>query len=617
MDEPKSNAQILIVEDSPTQADRLKHILEKNKYAVAIAKNGAEALEALGNGRASLVISDIIMPEMDGYALCSRIKKSGKLKHIPVILLTSLSEPHDVLKGLEAGADGFVTKPYDEAFLLARIRNIFENYEALVQGRRAEEAALPPLEIAYEGKTYYLSNRRFNIFNVMLSTYAIAFNQAKELRDKQAELDAKNLQLENFTDNLYRLFEASFVARRTFEETIASILRVLFTSLNAHKAGFGVIDCAMESMKAIEVSDLVPGLKARECRLHESYCGRVAATCNPVIISHTFQPSEKNNGNACAACGAEFFMGLPVFADGAVYGVLYIAGKSPHDYSPYELVLGQLAAKRLEFELIKERYETELVGAKNWAEDASRAKSDFLANMSHELRTPLNAVIGFSEILEDRLFGALNERQLEYVKNIATSGKHLLSLINDILDLSKVEAGKLELELSSLSLADAIASSLNLLREKALKHNVTLSMEIAPEGGFVIDADERKFKQILFNLLSNAVKFTPEGGDVRVRARVVQKPGPGTGDGQESAPFAEISVADTGIGIKPEDMDKLFKPFSQIETDYTRNYKGTGLGLAITKRLVQLHGGSIGAESEFGKGSVFTFTLPIIQKTKP
>jgi signal transduction histidine kinase len=251
----------------------------------------------------------------------------------------------------------------------------------------------------------------------------------------------------------------------------------------------------------------------------------------------------------------------------------------------------------------------ELEQAKIQADAANRAKSDFLANMSHELRTPLNAVIGFAEVLQDQYFGPLNEKQKKYVDNINTSGRHLLGLINDILDLSKVEAGKMELEPDSLSLKkDVLEPSLVLLQEKAHKHNISLTLEVDSRADINLSADSKKLKQILFNLLSNAVKFTPDGGSVEVKAQLVK------GD-VAAVPVAEdsieISVKDSGIGIKPEDLSKLFQTFSQIESSYTKTVEGTGLGLALTKKLVELHGGKIWVESEFGKGSKFIFVIPV------
>jgi PAS domain S-box-containing protein len=254
--------------------------------------------------------------------------------------------------------------------------------------------------------------------------------------------------------------------------------------------------------------------------------------------------------------------------------------------------------KRLD-QVLQEK-NVELESARSVAEKTNLAKSDFLANMSHELRTPLNSVIGFSEVLQDQMFGPINDKQQEYVNNILTSGRHLLSLINDILDLSKVESGKMELELSPILLRESLDSSMMMLREKALKGGIELRLDLAPEADVRIEADQRKLKQILFNLLSNAVKFTPMAGAVNVSA---------VRDGD----FIEITVADTGIGIREEDVPKLFQAFTQLESVYTKGFEGTGLGLALTRQLVELHGGRIWMESEFGTGSRFSFTIPLVQ----
>jgi signal transduction histidine kinase len=237
-------------------------------------------------------------------------------------------------------------------------------------------------------------------------------------------------------------------------------------------------------------------------------------------------------------------------------------------------------------------------------EGVSRSKSDFLANMSHELRTPLNSVIGFSEVLQDMMFGPLNKKQEEYVENILNSGRHLLSLINDILDLSKVESGKMELELTEFSLRNVVDASLTVLREKALKGGISLKTNITPEVDVRIVADERKLKQIMFNLVSNGVKFTPAGGTVEVSA---------VRDGI----FMEITVADTGMGIREADIPKLFQAFTQLESVYTKEFEGTGLGLALTRQLVELHGGRVWVKSILGAGSRFCFTIPLTLSSEP
>jgi signal transduction histidine kinase len=230
-------------------------------------------------------------------------------------------------------------------------------------------------------------------------------------------------------------------------------------------------------------------------------------------------------------------------------------------------------------------------------EAASRHKSEFLANMSHELRTPLNAIIGFSEVLQERMFGELNDKQMEYVHDIHASGKHLLSLINDILDLSKIEAGKVELELTRFHLPTSLEGTLTLVRERATRHGIAVSLALDDKLGEIV-ADERKVRQVLLNLLSNAVKFTPDGGSVEVRAELIDSD-------------ARIAVRDTGIGIAPEDQELIFEEFRQVGNDLFRKREGTGLGLTLARKFVELHGGTLGVASEPGKGSTFTFTLPL------
>jgi PAS domain S-box-containing protein len=239
------------------------------------------------------------------------------------------------------------------------------------------------------------------------------------------------------------------------------------------------------------------------------------------------------------------------------------------------------------------------------AEAASRAKSQFLANMSHELRTPLNAIIGFSELLEDLTSGPLNERQRRYVSNIVTSGRHLLDLVNDILDLAKIEAGRLTLDPSTFEPVTAIREVKRIVESLAMGKRLELEL-VAPDALPPITADRAKFKQILYNLLSNAIKFTREGGRVEMRARTVPAPAGST----DSNEWLVVDVEDTGIGIRPEDQARIFLEFEQLDASYAREQQGTGLGLALTRRLVDLHGGRIILESTEGKGSTFTITLP-------
>jgi signal transduction histidine kinase len=288
---------------------------------------------------------------------------------------------------------------------------------------------------------------------------------------------------------------------------------------------------------------------------------------------------------------------VPILRDQQIMGGLTVWQKRAGIFNPELINLLQTFATQSALAIQNARLFREIEEKSRQIEAANRHKSEFLANMSHELRTPLNAIIGFSEVLGERLFGELNEKQAEYTQDILSSGRHLLSLINEILDLSKVEAGRMELELAAFDLPLAIDNARTFVRERATRHGITLDVSVDERLGEYV-GDERKIKQILLNLLSNAVKFTPEGGRIRINAR-------------QSNSAVEISVTDTGIGISLEDQARIFEEFRQVGSDYEHKREGTGLGLTLAKKFVELHGGRIWVESEVGKGSTFTFSLPI------
>jgi signal transduction histidine kinase len=286
----------------------------------------------------------------------------------------------------------------------------------------------------------------------------------------------------------------------------------------------------------------------------------------------------------------------PMLWEGAAIGSILVGREERDAFNEKELSLLRTFADQAVIAIQNARLFNEIRDKSRQLEIANQHKSEFLANMSHELRTPLNAIIGFSEVLLERMFGELNEKQDDYLKDIFTSGKHLLSLINDILDLSKIEAGRMELDLGDFDAAQALANAMTLVRERAQTHGIGLTLE-ADAGIGEIRADERKFKQILLNLLSNAVKFTPDGGKVVVRAILTE-----TG--------IQVAVSDTGVGISAEDQRVVFDEFKQVGRHYTNKHEGTGLGLALTKRFVELHGGTLSLQSAPGVGSTFTFSIP-------
>ncbi|MBU2600551.1 MAG: response regulator [Actinobacteria bacterium] len=312
----------------------------------------------------------------------------------------------------------------------------------------------------------------------------------------------------------------------------------------------------------------------------------------------------------------------PVLHQESVMGVLVIASTAP--LSEYDREFMEKLAVNLGIALRSLRQHEDLrelsgqmrmrgdeIARKNRElKEANRLKSEFLANMSHELRTPLNAIIGFSEVLKDGVLGELTKDQEEYAGDIFTSGQHLLSLINDILDLSKIDAGKMTLDLNEVSIPELLERSLSVVKEKAMTRNIKLDLDVEELVGEVF-GDARKLKQVVYNLLSNAVKFTPDGGVVRIVARRVPNSEPRGAGADTAADLLEISVADTGIGMSEEGMGKLFQPFEQLDGSLSRRYEGTGLGLAMVKRLVELQGGTVAVESEVGGGgSTFTVRLP-------
>ncbi|KQV54008.1 MULTISPECIES: hybrid sensor histidine kinase/response regulator [unclassified Duganella] len=435
--------EILIVEDSPTQAERLRRLIRSSGYHARVAANGKLALGEIHEHKPHLVLSDIVMPEMNGYELCRAIKADPALRDIPVILVTSLTDPKDIIRGIECGADNFIRKPYAEDYLLNRIGQMLVN-----QKLRKNSSMEVGIALYLGDQKHFINAERQQILDLLISTYEQAVQVNSELQARERQVIELNMRL-------------------------------------AHHAG------------------------------------------------------------------------------------------------ELETINREIALKNLELA------------------EASRMKSAFIANMSHELRTPLNAIIGFTGALLMKLPGPLTDEQDRQLNTIRNSARHLLSLINDILDVAKIEAGKVTLTVEPVQCQQLMGEVADTLRPLAGQKGLEVLIEM-PQQPITLQTDRRALAQILINLANNAIKFTEKG---MVKLALRQR----TDD--EQAVITEFSVTDSGSGIKQEDQAKLFLAFSQLDSTSTRHAEGAGLGLYLSQNLANLLGGSLFFSSDFGKGSTFTLAL--------
>ena len=336
-------------------------------------------------------------------------------------------------------------------------------------------------------------------------------------------------------------------------------------------------------------------LRRTRIGLDDTFLGKAAMLGRPLELTDLRDAPLDPHLSILAEGGWRSLVAVPMLREGRIVGAMVVRRRTPGRVPQEICDLLETFASQSALALINAQLYRELERQSAALEVASQHKSEFLASMSHELRTPLNAIIGFSEVLLERMFGELNERQDDYLRDIWSSGKHLLELLNDILDLSKIKAGQMVLNRSEFDVRESLEYCLALVRERAIKQRMLLSLEVGPEVGLV-NADRLRFRQVVLNLLSNAVKFTPDGGRVGVRASIRDQ-------------ILVVEVADTGPGVAAEDRQRIFDAFQQ-GTRHPEQTEGTGLGLTLSKRILELHGGRIWVESEAGKGSTFGFALP-------
>ena len=419
------------------------------------------------------------------------------------------------------------------------------------------------------------------------------FNETKEALERQTAT----------SELLAAMSESAFDLKPVFE-------MVLDKSLALCKAEYGWIrqfepDGSSRSVAARRpgwfdqaVRQAGPGNDARAAK---SVMGRAYRERRTIHIADIEADPSVDDSSGMRSIGARTGLGVPLLRGDEVLGVIVLVRIEVRPFDQREIELVESFARQAAIAIENVRLFKEIQQKSAQLEIANRHKSEFLANMSHELRTPLNAIIGFSDVLLQKMFGELNEQQADYLEDIRSSGTHLLTLINDILDLSKIEAGRMELELAPFSLVAALNNAVTLVRERAQSHGIKLELDVAPQLDTVV-ADERKLKQVVVNLLANAVKFTPDGGTVTLHA-----------DRDDGT--VRLAVKDTGIGIAPADQQRIFEEFQQAGTQTEKSREGTGLGLTLSRRMVELHGGTITVDSAPGKGSTFTVALPLVKES--
>jgi DNA-binding response OmpR family regulator len=578
-------ASVLIIDDSATFRGTLRDAFEEAGYHVQTAVDGEDGLKMAALSRPHAIVVDSVMPGIDGATVIRRVRLDVALRGIPCLLMTGSEDIGAELRALDAGADAFVRKDERTDLIVAKLAAAMRSAAGSIPDETASLQS-PKRVLAVDDSITFLHE-----LSIVLREEGYDVVQARSGEDALALLAVQSVDCILLDLNMPGIGGRETCVRIKAAPAVRDIPLIMLTAQSDHATMLDGLSAGADDY--LQKSGNFDVLKARvRAQIRRKQFEDESRRIRVDLLKAELDASEARAARELAESRAELLAAL------AQQNVALAEANN------------KLQASRDE---IAQAY-SELTAA-------NEAKTEFLSTMSHELRTPLNAIIGFSYIMIDGASGPLTKQQRDFIGHIHEGGQHLLSLVNDILDLSKIEAGKVDIDLEPLHLDSLLQDALSVVQEKAASRGITLHCHglNVPD---TFNADRRRVKQIIYNLLSNAVKFTPDQGTVTLEARLVDRQQaatslPGFEDGVrmdlpegEHTRYVQISVTDSGIGIAQADMDKLFKPFMQIKNDLTRQIEGTGLGLATVMRLAQLHGGTVALSSEPGKGSCFSLWLP-------
>ena len=530
---------ILVIDDNVSRLKTLSARLRNMGHRVTTASKGQEAVALFSKQPFNIVLADIKLPDVSGREILETTKELNP--EVAVIMMTDRANLKAAVNAVEEGAYAYILKPEAMYELKTLISNALREQELLIKNRKLVDGLQQ-------------SNKLFSEANERLQKEVNERKQAEELLRQNEEK--------------YRLlFELSPIGITTMD------MKGMVTSSNPavyREGGYSESDFVgrhFSKIAPIRVRDIPKFL-------------RVFASIVRGKVPPAFEVAYNRKNGSLG--WTELHIAL-LEAGGKKLGIQILQ----RDITENKLMEQEIRNKNEQLKMQNKELEK-----------VSRAKSDFLARMSHELRTPLNVIMGFSELMLDQVPGEINEEQRQCLDDVLTSSRHLLGLINEVLDLSKVEAGKVEVRVKDIALSELVESVTSAMTAVLSQRKQSLDVDLEKELPLVY-ADEARLRQVFFNLLSNASNFTPDGGKIRIGA--LRKDG-----------FCQITVSDNGIGVKKEDLKQIFEPFYQADNAVTRERKGTGLGLALVKEIVEMHGGQIWVESEYGRGSDFIFTLPLV-----